>query len=524
MTGRPGRTQRIPVDETPLNAPRPDINARIGWLLVMSRLHHEDPALHDGHRFAKALTDSGARASRSLVSRWESGKISVSYEGMTAYESVLGLETGQVSSISGYVKASMPGVAARVSQPKVDATSPDFPERLDDLIDAAEDGTASPRDWQELGWYVASAPMVHLRRRTWDTLARRLVTLLPRSVRVAYRQLSTSAMSLATLPRAQSFLVDAIAEYISDPAVQVVTSPTGLLDRLPTREAARLVLELIDRPRSRPLYLTAVWAATQKLGRGDFTVEERNELGVLVLKEWRRDPVQAVQDLAELIGALPEGLRSTLVQASDRAGRKRLGYVVMHGEELLAAKARVFAEEVATRARNGLAVPASYDDDRMLPRLIREALFHRDSERRHLASLVLSASPFATSVTDDVLTRLSDPNPDWIRGRLATLARYLSADVHRLRLVDLLDDEAEHVAVPAAHALGHLPLNVVSDQALRNSLARDWSNREQAKMYALGMSGSPVLRLLSGSNNAPQWQRAAAEWWLRNGHAIRGGC
>jgi hypothetical protein len=32
--------QRIPVDETPLNAPRPDINARIGWLLLMSRLHH----------------------------------------------------------------------------------------------------------------------------------------------------------------------------------------------------------------------------------------------------------------------------------------------------------------------------------------------------------------------------------------------------------------------------------------------------------------------------------------------------
>ena len=521
MTGRPGRTQRIPVDETPLNAPRPDINARIGWLLLMSRLHHSDESFQDGHRFAEALCDSGAHVSRSLVSRWESGKISVSYEGMTAYETVLGLEAGQVSSITVYVKASMPGVTTRVSQPKVDATTPAFAERLDDLIDVAEAGAASPRDWQELGWHVAAAPMIHLRRGTWEALSRRLVNLLPRSVRVAYRQLSTAAMSIATLPRAQSFLVEAIADYISDPAVQVVTSPTGLLDRLPTRDAARLVLDLIDHPGSRPLYLTAVWAATQKLVRGDFTVDERNRLGVLVLKAWRRDPVQTGQDLAELIGALPEGLRSTLVQASDRAGRKRLGYVVEHGEELLAAKARVFAEEVAAQARSGIAVQATYSDDRMLPRLIREALFHRDSERRHLASLLLSASPFATSVTDELLARLSEPYPDWIRGRLATLVRYLSIDVHRLRLVDLLDDPADEVAVPAAQAVGHLRFNVVSDQALRNSLAREWSNRQQAKMYALGMSGSPVLGLLAASSNAPEWQRAAASWWLRNGPAIR---
>jgi transcriptional regulator with XRE-family HTH domain len=521
VTGRPGRTQRIPVDETPLNAPRPDINARIGWLLLMSRLHHVDEVFHDGHRFAHALSESGARVSRSLVSRWESGKISVSYEGMTAYESVLGLEAGQVSSITGYVKASLPGVTARASQPKLDATSPAYAERLDELIDAAEAGAESPRDWQELGWHVASAPMLHLRRGTWETLAHRLVNLQPRAVRVAYRQLSTAAMSFATLSRAQSFLVEAIEEYISDPAVQVVTSPTGLLDRLPTREAARLVLDLIDHPRSRPLYLSAVWTATQKLARGDFTGEERNQLGVLVLKAWRRDPIRAGQDLAELIGGLPEGLRSTLVQASDRAGRRRLGYVVEHGEELLAARARVFAEEVAARARSRTAVPATYDDDQMLPRLIREALFHRDSERRHLAALVISASPFATPVTDELLASLSEPHPDWIRGRLATLARYLSVDMHRMRLVDLLEDEADEVAMPAAHAIGHLRLNVVSDQALRNSLGRDWSNREQAKMYALGMSGSPVLGLLAASKNAPQWQCSAADWWIRNGAAVR---
>jgi hypothetical protein len=39
-------------------------------------------------------------------------------------------------------------------------------------------------------------------------------------------------MNMAAIPRAQDFLVAAITQYISDPAVQVITMPAGLLDRL----------------------------------------------------------------------------------------------------------------------------------------------------------------------------------------------------------------------------------------------------------------------------------------------------
>jgi hypothetical protein len=66
----------------------------------------------------------------------------------------------------------------------------------------------------------------------------------------------------------------------------------------------------------------------------------------------------------------------------------------------------------------------TYDDDRMLTRLIREALFHRDSERRHLAALLISSSPFGSSVTDELLVRLGATiYPEWMRARLATLIR-----------------------------------------------------------------------------------------------------
>jgi transcriptional regulator with XRE-family HTH domain len=518
---RPGRTQKIAQDETPLNAANPDIDARIGWLLAMSRLHHVDDSFQDGRQFAAALGDAGFPASRSLVSRWESGEIPISYEGMSAYEHALGLEVGQISSLTGYIKASIPGLKTRVVRPRLDPASPAFADRLDELIDTVQEGPTVPRDWQELGWHLAAAPMIHLQRHTWETLTRRIVRQLPRSVKVSYRQLSTAAMNMAAIPRAQDFMVAAIAEYISDPAVQVITSPTGLLDRLPTRQAARLVLEIMEKPQNKLTYETGVWLATQKVLRRDFDPAERTELDMLVLKAWRRDPVQAAEDLAELIAELPEGMRSTLVQAAAKAGRRKLGYVVQHGEDLVASKAAQFSSEVADAARSGAPQDPSYDEDPMLTRLIREALFHRESERRHLASLLIASSPFGPSVTDELLDRLGQGMyPDWMRGRLATLARYLSNDSHRLRLLTFIDDKSDDVANVVLQSIGHLSFSPTSDQAVRNSLGRTWSPRERAKMYALGMSGSSGLLKLSKFGDSPRWQKAAARWWLEQGPAI----
>jgi len=519
---RPGRTQRIAYDVTPLSSPHPDIDARIGWLLAMSRLHHRDIAFSDGRTFITALADHGVTASRSLLSRWESGEIPISYEGMTAYEEALGLEVGRLSSITGYIRAAIPGVKAKVVRPRLEATSREFADRLDELIDLCEDGDAKAHDWQELGWHLAAAPLVHLRARTWESLAGQVVTQLPRSVKIAYRQYSTAAMNMAAIERAQDFIVDAIDAYVADPDVQVITNPVGLLDRLPTRRSARLVLDLIDDPPNQAAFSIGVWLATQKVARGNFSTEERTELDMLVLKLWRANPARAGDDLAELIANLPEGLRSTLVDAATRAGRRRLGYVVEHGEEMVAAKARGIAHGLAERARVRAPQVPPYDDDRMLARLIREALFHRDSERRHLAALLISASPFGEGVADELLEVMGDEGfPVWTRVRSATLVRYLSTDVHRMRMLSFLDHPVDELAAPISQGIGHLQLAPTSDQALRNALGKEWSMRQRGTMYALGMTGSPALAVLARSSDAPEWQRSAARWWLAHGPAIQ---
>lgn len=518
---RSGRHQRLAYDDTPLHSRDVDVDARIGWLLAVSRLHHPDPEVADGVRFVRALGDAGFRASRSAVSRWESGEIPVSFAAMSAYERALGLTEGRLSSLTGYVRAAIPGVRVRVSRPQLDASSAAFAERLDALVERAEDGHAHGADWQALGWHLSAAPLVHLRAHTWARLCRRLVAQLPRAVKVAYRQYSVAAMNIASLHRAQEHLTDAVAEHLGTPGVQVVNNPLGLLDRLPTRRAATMVLDLVEDPPDESTRSQAVWVAAQKVAHGHFTDDERARLDMLVLRRWRARPTRAAEELAELIASLPEGMRSTLRDAAVKAGRRTAGYAVEYGEDLAPELATELSEWVARIARERAPGAPTYDQNPMLVRLVREALSHRDSERRHLASLLISASPFGPGVTDALLTLLSDAGtPQLARARAATLVRYLGEDEHRMRMLRVLDDPDDAVAGPVVQGIGHLRFADFSDQAVRATLQRDWSPRERAKMYALGMSGSPGLDALARSSRAPAWQREAATWWLEAGPAV----
>lgn len=519
---RPGRVQKIAYDATPMSTARPDVDARIGWLLAMSRLHHPDRAMGDGRSFLDALATAGCTASRSLVSRWESGGIPVSYEALVGYERALGLVAGELTSLVGYLRATLTGISAKAARPPLDPAAEEFSTRLDELLDLVEDGHPRACDWQDLGWHLAAAPLVHLRAQTWETLAHRLVHALPRAVSVAYRQLSTAAIAIADVPRARDPLTTAVAEYVTTPGAQVLADVVGLLDWLPTRKAAQLLLDLVEQAPTDGVFSLAVVGAAQKVLRGDLTDAERARLEMLVLQLWRRDPASACARLTELVATLPQGLRETLTHAASQAGRDGLEYAVETAEDAGPLVTQSLPHVLAEAARGRAPQLPSYEQDPMLTRLVREALFHRDSERRHLAALLLSASPFRDGLADEVLTLLGSADcPTQVRTRAAMLARYLVTEGHRLRALRFLDDPDAEVGTSLAQAIGHLTFTALSDQVVRASLREEWSPRERAKMYALGMSGSPALATIARSARAPGWQRTAAAWWIDHGAAVR---
>lgn len=472
---------------------RPELGRQFGWLLLSHRLH-ADQSYADPARFAAALTEAGGAATADAVVGWEAAADVPSYDVVAAWERVCGLHDGWLATVFPFLASSLPGLEVPQVRPE---PPPSSPARVRELIAMVGDVSARPAHWAELGQRLGDGTGSNLTATDADQVARALVDQLPRSVGVAYRQLSIAAAQLCLLPAVQDAVVIRIREHIALGVVRQPAGPMSLLSVVPTRAAATLVLELLERPPSRTLLAAVVWIATRKLVHGHFTDAERARLEVAVLTRWRSGARTAQRDFAELISVLPDGIRDTLARAAADTGEVPV------------------AETAA-----GIAAAAAYDENPQLARLVREALFHHQTERRHLASVLLEASPFAGAVADHVVELLASADGGPLRFRAASLACYVTGESHRMRLHRFLEDRQTSVAVFATYALGRLPYAVTTDLALRRGLPSEPTLAAQARMHALGMTGSPALAALARPG-AEDWQRRAAEWWLAGGPAIR---
>ena len=84
-----------------------------------------------------------------------------------------------------------------------------------------------------------------------------------------------------------------------------------------------------------------------------------------------------------------------MTDAADKSGHGSLSYAVEHGEAPSPTPARL-SRSRRRRSPSYAGRPVARPRP-MLARLVRESLFHRDSERRHLATLILAASPFSAA-------------------------------------------------------------------------------------------------------------------------------
>jgi hypothetical protein len=495
---------------------------RLAWLLRSWRLHRPDAPLGDPAAFAAALTTHGCPATADRVVGWESGAVDPPYAAWIGYERVLGVEHCLLASAREYLRVSLPGGTL----PTVLAASHEDADHAaaerERLLALAAAGAATPTQWTSLALHLAGDASWSQSGGEARALSDEIVGQLARGVHTSYRLISIAAANLAQVPALREPLVASIRRYLGDPDVQVVHDPLGLLDQISSPDAADLVLDLFERAPNRTLYLHAVWQATQMVLRDGFDDRQRARLGVLVLARWRADPEQAPVDLAQLIAVLPSGFREAFSRAAAQWGNTDFGYVLEHGEDVTAAS----AERLATRLVNAVAAanPAPLESDRgELASLVRESLFHRESEQRHLASVLLSASPYAAQVGEAALDALGERDTvSLARGRAATLCTYLATEDHRLRLSPFVGDADETVAAAVTVALGHIAFAPTTDQVLRHLIPGHPGSLGRGHMYALGMTGSPGLEAIAGSSSAPEWQRRAARWWLRTGPAIRG--
>lgn len=519
--GRRGRPYQVPVDPTSLQSATIDIDARVGWLMLMSRLHGSDQDLSLGDNFNTALAEVGLQADRSALSRWESGKVTPRYAVLTAYEKALDLRPGQLTGVVNALRRAFAERPNRVWAPVLDPRTDRFHERLDGLIDAILGGEATGEQWASFGHHLAATQTMYLPAPMWSDLSTRLIDQMARSVGVSYLQRFEALRIVLAHRRGGPALLHATADYLHDPAVQVINDPIGVLEISGLPAAGDLLLEMFLTTESEEVFDGCVWAIAYKVEMGHFSSAELNRIEEALrhkLDERRGD----VTGLEELLVAMPETVRARLLDTSAASqSLRRLHGAVEHGESIRPDVAKRVAERIADRVRAALPRTNLYDEDTMTPRIIREALFAFRTEIRHYACLTLLGSPFRTPLAEILVDEIDSHGwEEALTPRLTRVLRYLAGPNQEPVLLDWVRRAPAPVAKDMALTIGHLPASGGDLGVLVGRLAGDHSALDRALMYGLGMRQDPALSDLAADAARPAYVQAAANWWLGKGGAI----
>lgn len=519
--GRRGRPYQVPVDDTAINGPTVDVDARVGWLLLMSRLHHRDPELALGESFNAALRRVGLQADRSAVSRWESGKVTPRYSVLVAYEEALGLRPGQLTSVVNAQRRAFGSGGLASWMPVLDSKSDGFHERLDSLFDGLLEGPGTGPEWTSLAHHVSAAGTMYVHSAVWKQLSDKLINQLARSVGVSYLQRFEAVRLLLEHRVANPWLLRATGEFLDDPAVQIVNDPMGVLEVSDGRQAAELVLDRFLTTTSTFVFAAAANAMAIKIEKGCFSPQELELVEANLARRIKTEGA-SVDVFEEVITVMPVPARSRLLGASrGMAGHEQAAASAAHGERVPPDVARRVSRRIAETVREAMPASNLYDDDKLTPRLIREALFSARGGRAHYASLALLGSPLrvplAAALADEIDScGLEDP----LAAMCCRLLRYVSGPLQEETLLRWLPKAPEPMSRDVALALGHL----LSDRPLTEIvplIQDDESLRDRALLYGLGMRHSAALHGIALDSARSPYLRDAALWWMRHGGAIR---
>lgn len=488
---------------------------RIAWLLRMSRLYGRDPDLAVARRCVTALSAHHGPVTPSQISRWENGVQPVPYRVIRAYEDLLGLPPGHLSSAVDTVHQVR---SVRPGAPRLDrrlTPGARLAAELDELLDRClGDSPVHGGDWDGMSARVLAIPHVYLPRAVWGVLAARLLAEMSVSRGRGYQQRWEALRRLQGHPVAREAIAAAVTEMVADPASQIVVDPLMLL--VHDRHATQLLVDEVAAPTSARTLHAALTVCELAAEAGRFGGEDATTLGVLVRAH-----------LADQ--GLPAPLRRA---AADLAARLTPAGPRPRGDQEVVPGRAAAVAALTTAAEAALDVTArgtSSGENRMLSRLVDEMLFSRQIDVRLGAAWLLAASPFgkplADALADDLVAAVAggDRSPP---GEWAFALGTIGGAEHRPALEALLAGQVPRaVTVQAAVGLGNLPGRTdpaVLTRSVRHH-GRAWqrTRRDDAEevlralLYATGMQrATPVLSDVGTRPDLPAEVRAAARWWL----------
>ena len=189
----------------------------------------------------------------------------------------------------------------------MDSRSEGFHERLDSIFDCLLEGPATGPEWTSLGHHVSAADAMYVHGQVWDPLSDKLINQLARSVGVSYLQRFEAVRLLLEHRVAHPWLLQAVGDFLDDPAVQIINDPMGVLEISPAPVAAEVILERLFTTQSADVFGAAADAAAIKIQDDFYGPQEIRKIEEVVLAKLS-EPNATASGLEELINALPGGV------------------------------------------------------------------------------------------------------------------------------------------------------------------------------------------------------------------------
>lgn len=565
-----GRPAALPVDGTPFDGPRVDVEARLAWLLRAHRLCSPDPDNRSLAAFARRLRATGLTCDSARVSRWETGRAPVPDHVVARYERVLGVPAGALRSVRGGLRA-----LARDPAPASETLPADPPQdRLDRVYDRLTGPGVDGGDWLDLADLLAGPgpQRVLLPGRLLESWVGRLVAELMRAVGTAYTTRFQALTALITHRPLTPLVAAAIDAAVREPGAQGVADPVSLLGEVGTPAITARLLDAFAHETG-GIRLGSAHALLNLIVTGTVPATHRTALLDTLHRAAADDPHGQGAALATMLttrlpptdlpatraggattdGTPADGTPDGTVPADRpaRAGHQEPRATHAATRALYELSRRTGAGALAAAARERLGI----DDDPMLDRIVLEALGSRHLERRHHAGLLLLASPYRPAIAALTADATAHHPHAPARHAAATLLRYVVGPAQLPALHDWLTPPhpAAHRPNPVpsnagppgagspsagppgggrpsggrpelvgaglgalAHAGGPAPADRVDLAALLGMPGVSGS----ALVYAAGMTGAPALREWAGDPGTAAPLRQAARWWLRQGPAI----
>ncbi|MEV7230020.1 hypothetical protein AB0M79_23845 [Polymorphospora sp. NPDC051019] len=510
----------------------PSVAARqVGWLLRVNRRLGPDPGLRVGRNFAAAFRaeEPTRELAPSHVTRWESGQLAASRTVVARYERLLGLPADSLVVVTDLIMRyfSVPRPADR-NQPGA-LPRPDE-DRLYELLHRAEHpGDMTGQSWIELAKLVSGHPALVLFPETiWQRLAERLLPELMVSEGPAWLLRQEAMCRLLEHPVAGRFVATTCVDFARMPGSTAFVEPIALLDTTAQRPANDYLLGQLDAPGGPRSQHAAMLATIRKLPAGHFDAAQEDRLARSLAA--LADDATLTPDDRFLVSYLSRSVlrRRPRVEARVRntllaAGRHLSPDRPVDGHERV-------SHRIAQQAQRELDAAATDDD--VLTGLVDELLFSPNTERRFLATMTISATPYRTPVIRAVLSVLrrsvsSRTGGIPVGAGLRTLTT-LGTDAHRPLLAEILTApgvspaDRSVAAWAAPHCAGTFPVHVwrqvIGAQAAQGSRTGTEVQERimQGLVYGIGTDRHhDLLADLGNDPTMPESARATASWLLR---------